>query len=553
MNKKLISIVIILMCISLLGIVSIQLLWIRNAIKIKEEQFDRAVNEAMSNVVDKLETKESVAFLANKLKDLIPDTANGKILKLDQQLDKPKTSRISTIKKNNKKNFLQIQNEWKNNIDYEFFKIEEHMDSVFFNNGVQFFHNFQYFSFQPNLQNKKKQIEEKRNASINDSLRASLNKQIEIVNKKSEKFNKVLSQLSWEFSKFNEPVEARLRNVSLDSIIKSSLRNKGVDAKFEYGIISGKTDSLSVLTSNNFKKEFINSKYKISLTPNNIFAKSDFLLLSFPDKKNYIYSSLYYMFAGSMIFTLIILITFIITIFVILRQKKVSEIKNDFINNMTHEFKTPIATISLTADTISNSQVINSKEQIQYFSGIIKEETKRMNKQVENILQMSLLDKKDFNLNVQSCNLHALISKAIENLRLQVEKRDGNIISELYAENDLADVDEVHFLNVMFNLIDNANKYSATKPEIRVSTKNVNDNIVISIEDKGIGMSKEHLSKIFDKFYRVTTGNIHNVKGFGLGLSYVKIIVNSMKGTIRVRSELNKGSTFEIYLPLRKD
>lgn len=254
---------------------------------------------------------------------------------------------------------------------------------------------------------------------------------------------------------------------------------------------------------------------------------------------------------GSTIFTLIILITFIITMSIILRQKKMSEIKSDFINNMTHEFKTPIATISLAADSITNAKVIDSPDMIRYFTEIIKEENKRMNSQVENVLQMSLIDKRDFRFLIQETDIHDIIRRAVNNIGLQIEKREGNIETVLNAEQSMVLTDEHHFMNVLNNLLDNANKYSVEQPIIKIITENTPSGILIIVEDHGIGISKEEQFRIFDKFYRVHTGNIHNIKGFGLGLSYVKAVIQALGGKISLKSEVGKGSSFMIELPFK--
>ena len=228
-----------------------------------------------------------------------------------------------------------------------------------------------------------------------------------------------------------------------------------------------------------------------------------------------------------------------------------SEMKSDFINNMTHEFKTPIATISLAVDSINTPAVINKAEQIKYYTNIIKEENRRMNSQVENVLQMSLIDKKDLELNIGTYDVHLLLSNAIKNISLHVDKRKGKLTSILNAENSFFEVDEVHFTNVILNLLDNAIKYSKTEPNIKITTKNNLNGILISIEDDGIGMSNDTLHRIFDKFYRVPTGNVHNIKGFGLGLSYVKAIIQNFDGQIEVSSTIGKGSIFTIFLPFK--
>jgi two-component system phosphate regulon sensor histidine kinase PhoR len=223
--------------------------------------------------------------------------------------------------------------------------------------------------------------------------------------------------------------------------------------------------------------------------------------------------------------------------------------KTDFINNMTHEFKTPIATISLAADSLNNPVVLKNEEKILRFSRIIKQENIRMHKQVEKVLQMALLDKKDFNLKWTSVDMHDLILSAIENISLQVETREGSVKGFLNASESIVKGDHTHLSNIINNLLDNANKYSPQKPHITVFTRNVDKGLEIMVKDEGIGLSREVRKFIFDKFYRVPTGNLHNVKGFGLGLSYVKTMVEAHKGKIDVRSELGKGSSFILYFP----
>jgi len=237
----------------------------------------------------------------------------------------------------------------------------------------------------------------------------------------------------------------------------------------------------------------------------------------------------------------------------LLRQKKLSEIKNDFINNMTHEFKTPLATISLAVDALKNEKVIQDRQKSEYFTGIIKEENRRMNKQVETILQASLLDRQEQQLNLTSIHAHTVIQEAMENFQLQLDGKGGRSELQLNAKNDLVSADEVHFTNLISNLIDNAVKYSKENLLIRITTHSTTKSLIIRIEDNGIGMSKETQRRIFEKFYRAHTGNIHNVKGFGLGLSYVKTIVEAHQGKIKVDSMVGKGTTFTLEFPLKAE
>ncbi len=257
----------------------------------------------------------------------------------------------------------------------------------------------------------------------------------------------------------------------------------------------------------------------------------------------------------AILFSIIIIAAFYLTVRTMLRQKKLGEIKNDFINNMTHEFKTPIATISLAVDAMRNEKVLENREKISYFSSIIKEENQRMNRQVETILKASQLERQEVNLNLQPLHLHNLIEDVVENFQLQLEEKNGHVDMKLEAENDLINADEVHLSNLVNNLIDNAVKYSKDNVplEVRVSTSNNSRSFFLKVEDNGIGMSKETVKRVFERFYRAHTGNLHNVKGFGLGLSYVKTMTQAHGGDVKVESTLGKGSTFTLEFPLAKE
>lgn len=293
-----------------------------------------------------------------------------------------------------------------------------------------------------------------------------------------------------------------------------------------------------------------NTKYEIGLFPS-ITGNPGTLKVFFPYKTSWLWKSVWPLLALSLLLTLIILACFSYVIYVVFRQKKLSDIKNDFVNNMTHEFKTPIATISLASDSITSPMIINVPEKIKKFAEIIKQENRRMLSQVEKVLQMALLDKHDFKLNLKELNIHEIIDQAVANINLQLQQREGKISIELNALNSIVMGDPIHMTNIIYNLLDNANKYSPDQPEIKVNTRNVGNFIEISISDKGIGMNRESQKLIFEKFYRVPTGNIHNVKGFGLGLSYVKAMTIEHNGKVEVESELGKGSTFKLLFPVK--
>jgi two-component system phosphate regulon sensor histidine kinase PhoR len=272
-----------------------------------------------------------------------------------------------------------------------------------------------------------------------------------------------------------------------------------------------------------------------------------------PNIKKIVLSEMRWMIVGAIFFTLMIITAFYITVNALLRQKKLSEIKNDFINNMTHEFKTPLATISLAVDALRNEKVAQDREKMNYFSGIIKEENKRMNKHVETILQAAVMDRQEITLNRLPIHVHNLIHEIMDNYKLQLEEKGARAELSLDARYDYVEADPVHFRNLISNLVDNAVKYSKENLLIKISTYNTNKFIGIRIEDNGIGMSKETVRRIFEKFFRAHTGNIHNVKGFGLGLSYVKTVVDAHDGKIKVDSILGKGSAFNLDIPLFKE
>ncbi len=281
-------------------------------------------------------------------------------------------------------------------------------------------------------------------------------------------------------------------------------------------------------------------------------SPQELLVLIVPHAKNFVWQSMTWLIIGAILFTFIILCAFFITVRALIRQKKLSEIKSDFINNMTHEFKTPLATISLAVDALKNEKVINDRSKMDYFTGIIKEENSRMNKQVETILQAALLDRQQVQLDLKSLSAHDLISSALNNIHLQVEQKQAKLNVDLAATKDRIMADEVHFTNLISNLLDNALKYSKDNLHIKISTHNAGNAIKIKIEDNGIGMNKETLTRIFEKFYRAHTGNLHNVKGFGLGLSYVKTMVAAQSGTIKAESAPGKGTCFLLSFPLSK-
>lgn len=362
-------------------------------------------------------------------------------------------------------------------------------------------------------------------------------------------------------------IGSRLTAVQInDKIRKAFILNKLEKIRFEFAVAS--TNPFGEVTyferqSGSFGKFFEDSArnysviYPIEPLSGSIaenLSPREILWVIVPNSAGVVLKELKWRIAIAGLFTLIIFAAFYLTVNTMLRQKKLSEIKNDFINNMTHEFKTPLATISLAVDAMKNEKVLSDKEKLNYFSSIIKEENQRMNRQVETILKAALLEKQEVNLMLKPTHVHEVIKDIADNFTLQLNDKNGKVEMDLEATNDLIDADEVHFPNLINNLVDNSVKYSKENvpPEIKISTAANGKNMTIRLEDNGIGMTKETVKRIFEKFYRAHTGNVHNVKGFGLGLSYVKTMVDAHGGHIKVDSIPGKGSIFTLELPLKR-
>jgi signal transduction histidine kinase len=335
------------------------------------------------------------------------------------------------------------------------------------------------------------------------------------------------------------------------TIIERDLQNNGIPMDFEFKVINSKQKQIYV--SDKFPQKADDEIYKVMLFRNDIFNQPYYLQIYFPKKTKALLGTFGPIAASSIFLILIILGIFTGTLFIIFRQKKLGDTKNDFINNMTHELKTPISTVLLATQMLKDESIPAEIKNTPKLSQLIEDETKRLGYQVEKILQMAAFDKGHINFKLTELNLNSLVESVLENFNINVQNKKGEIFMDLNAKNPLVEADEHHIKNVVFNLLDNAVKYSKERPIIRVKTSNLKNGVQIEIQDKGIGMSKEDVKKIFEKFYRVSTGNRHDVKGFGLGLSYVKKVVEQHNGTIHVESIVNTGTTFKILLPYNQN
>jgi len=357
--------------------------------------------------------------------------------------------------------------------------------------------------------------------------------------------------LEMVYQSSNKPINERIDFKKLDGYIKAELINEGLNLPYYFSVINSNGES--VYKSSDYDNIKSDDHYTQILFKNDPPNKLSYLDVVFPTKQDYIYSSLKFI-VPSLIFTVVLLVTFVITASLAFRQKRLTEMKNNFINNMTHEFKTPISTISLASQMLKDSAVTKTPAMFSHISGVINDETKRLSFQVDKVLQMSLFDKKTTSLKFKEMDINRLIVGVVDTFKIKVENFGGKIVTDLSAADPFAMIDEMHFTNVIFNLLDNAVKYKKEdKPLLlQVKTWNESERLMISIQDNGIGIKKDDLRKIFEKFYRVSTGNVHDVKGFGLGLAYVKKMVEDHNGTIRAESESKIGTRFIITLPQTK-
>lgn len=554
MNKKIISGLIALMGISIVGILIIQLVWMNNAIRVRNELFDRSVNEALTSTSARLENMQDFRMINHfafsdsnrfrKFERLLPPPppppGSGKRprgIRIPNVPGNPTAQQIEMIVKSGKdKNGVRYQFTAKSdtsrtgrNPHFVFINTDSlgrNLDSLYAR-GIH------------KLDSMTVEISE-----TNDSANG-IKRRVEI---KTNKLKRMANRVVQEIATWENP---EISTEHINEILKKELQNRDIPIPFEFGVI--RDTVISEKTTKAKASLLKTSAYQVTLFPSDIIQKNIRLSVYFPDKGTFIYKTLNWLLLISLIFSIIVLVTFATSIYYILKQKKISEMKSDFINNMTHEFKTPLATISVAADSIVNQKVIEKPEKILYFIEMIKKENTRMNRQVEDILTIARLDRKDFEFKWEAFNLHEVIEDAIQSILLQVEKKGGSINSELTAINPMATSDRNHFANLIYNLLDNANKYSLRVPEIKISTRNTTKGVVIAIEDKGIGMTKAVQGRIFERFYRQTSGNIHNVKGFGLGLSYVKAVLEANHGNISVHSESGKGSCFEVFIPFVRE
>lgn len=542
MRKNTIRLIIVVMSFAMVGLVGLQYYWISNALKINSEQFRRDVYESLNTVVNKLERQEVLFYTYNHLNILDIDEQEYFSLKdsilaganMPMSLFRGKTliQPDSTEKQSKLIQLLTGAPFPADTLQGQHYQNQETGGTGIAANAIE------------SMVEKGGDDGRRRDIGRDQKTQLEL-RSLDKAAKKTEMVTLVLEELLYG----KRHIRNRLDSILLDSLLKAEFLNKGIDASYSYHVVDKQDQQLFASDSAGEASVLRQQGLKVRLFPNDMLSEASFLAVYFPDQQQYLIKKSWVPLFSSLLLILIIVFCFGYAIHIIIRQKKLSEIKNDFINNMTHEFKTPISIVSLACEALQDPAFKEDQQFLQRYLGIIRDENARLATQVEKVLQMATLDKQDFIINKELVSMHDIIEKAVDHLHLQAEKRNTTVALDLAAENPQVIGDEVHLINIIFNILDNANKYSPNSPHITIKTFNKTDGMVISISDRGIGMSKEALPRIFEKFYRVHTGNLHDVKGFGLGLAYVKTMVEAHGGRITVSSELHKGSTFEIFLP----
>lgn len=542
MNKTRFTGLIIMMVLSIMGIIWVQTVWIRNAFDIRNDNFNNAVIACLSNAANYIESSQRMNFFNNFMP--ADPFAFGSMYPAEAS------------------DYLSIQSY--SSIDSSGYgvRVENQSFSGTYDTGTVSYGTSSYvftgdtavvsdsvilLVANENETRKMSVVKRGEEGSVN-SRELSIRQQefLDWVKRRANEFHDLSDQLISEIYQWEKTLE--LNNKDISYALRQTFSYAGIQTPFEYAVIrNGEVQEGTFKRSH--KNDFLKSNYMVRLFPGNIIRQDVILSVIFPARTNYVLGSMIWLLGGSLGFSLFIVATFALSLFFIIRQKKISEMKSDFINNMTHEFKTPIATISLAADTITNPKVINDESRVLQFISMIKKENSRMNKKVETILQIASLDKKEIQFRFENVSMHKILEHVIDAMDIQVQQKNGKVSKSFDAADPMIFGDQEHLSNLVNNLLDNAVKYSPDTPEITIKTRNDEKGFVFSVEDKGIGMTKAVQSKIFERFYRQTSGNVHDVKGFGLGLNYARAIIDAHKGTINVMSEPGRGSRFEVFLP----
>ncbi len=611
MKLKRIGLIIGLMGFALMGVMAMQFYFLYESYHLQSELFDRSVSAALSNVVAKIEKQDAINFMERmgppvkqhhdpsntrnhthfvynrvpaNLQQTSPEKQN--IQNLHPEIER-KQHRIASLK-DSLKNLYEQGNNPEDILSYQQIHVEEYIDEI-----GRLHSQFTQVSnpkltaqlrkqLQPHLQKydttrwvyndpqsgptvvsvptinplwmkeqqrlKKEQTFKRIKKLLEDSVHLMKSKQMT-----AQKIN-VIENLAEEYQKADEPLRTRINQLQIDSLLRLELQNSEIILPFSYEITTASHDSLIYSNAENYNGEkpvFIKANsYQKPIFTKEVVNDPGMITISFPEKNRLIINRMTAIMGVSGGLLLVLILCFAYTIMLIFRQKKLSEMKTEFINNMTHEFKTPVSTIMIASEALKDDEIVQDKSRVSRLAGIIYDENVRLGSHIERVLNIARIEQDDFKLDIKEIDVNEQVTAVVDSMLLKIQKHEAIIDLDLNAIKAVVLADELHFTNVLYNLIDNAIKYSTDHPEIKISTKNTENQLLISVADKGIGMSREHQAKIFEQFYRIPTGNLHDVKGFGLGLSYVSTIVKRLNGSISVRSEKDKGSVFELKFPL---
>jgi len=545
---------------ALLGLTILQVYLLQNAVEKERHAFRQNVNAVLSNVIQQLEKREAVTAVFQTVRETHRDSAKEHIfLDVDEQRERGNLKRIK----------LRRSNQWIPDLRLDSTKVifflpsRQHVKLRLLDSAGTAVKELVNARMPSGKNEVKLESELVRQGTFGISLiadsvsyiaRFSQGEEEQMVlpagdNERRLIVSRVLNELSGRKAL---AVEERIQPSVLDSLLSSGLADAGIETPVAYGIISAESDSVFLANQAGYKDELRTSAFRAQLFPGDIFSTSRSLAVYFPQQDLYLLGRVALPVAIAILFIAILVFSFIYIVRLFFNQRAFSQRLTSFINNMTHEFKTPLSTIALASETLANAKSESDENRQRRYSNIIRDENRRMQAQVEKILQMALLEEGDLELNLNRVDLHELLNQAVQKFMLQVEKRKGRIQTEFAADRSAVRADAVHLTNIFASLLDNALKYTRRAPEIMITTENVDGTLRIKVTDNGIGLRPEERSRIFEKYYRVPTGNLHDVKGFGLGLSYVQLMVDAHGGEIDVASQVNYGTTFTLTFPVVK-
>ena len=535
MSKNRLGWIITLMSVALTGLIAFQWYWIDTVITGNRDHFERDVMTALSNVTKKLEQQEALFYVNRKISNFSSQGQSRGFQPFQFQATPPLNQRqvLQGEKKIRFDDSLSSTGSF--NFSFELVGAPLRSNQM----GKAFFD-----VLKSNIKNI--QFAYPKDAPETETLNSNLK---EILEKISNKSNMMMGLLE-EMMLPKIGLTNRFDPDQLDSLLHTELKKKSIDIPYDYAIINPRSGRLIEISKDYSNERLLQSHFKTNLFPNDVTNEPNLLVIDFPSQEKYLMSKIWFPLSSSALLILIILICFGYAVFTIVRQKKSSVMKTDFMNNMTHEFKTPISTIGLAIEALLDPTIPQKPSMKMKYLGIIADENKRLESQVADVLQMAQLDKNELKLNLVTVDLHAIIQQAVDKISIQMERKLGHLKLALKASQFKLKGDEAYLLGVLLNLLDNALKYSKDAPNIMIRTQNIRGQLICSIKDHGMGMSKEAQRSIFQKFYRVASGNVHNIKGFGLGLAYVKEIITLHHGSIEVESELKKGTNFIVKFPL---